>query len=309
MQTSAANFQASPMAGDSAGLKKGVATVSAILLGIIFLVSGGWKVLMPFQTGELLEQARVPAGWGVAGASALGTLELLAAFLLFAPRYRRLGGLLGAGLMVFFLGWIAYFYNALVGHECSCFPIIKRTVGPGFFISDGVMLLFALAALAWGPKIISLRGPAVALASLVIFAGLSFATNKVVRNNSQVPNPVIVEGKPADLRDGKVFLFFYDPECSHCDAASKYMSTLTWTNTKIVAIPTHDSQFAADFLHDTHLKAATSLEIDKLRKAFPFVDPPYGVVLVDGQVKETMNQAQFNAPSPAPDLKKWGFVQ
>ena len=309
MQTSVANFGASAVAGDSTGFKRGVAAVSAILLGIIFLVSGGWKVLMPFQTGELLEQAQVHAGWGVLGASALGTLELLAAFLLFAPKYRRLGGLLGSGLMIFFLGWIGYFYNVLVGHECSCFPIIKRTVGPGFFISDAVMLLFALAALAWGPKVTSLKRPVMALLGLIVFAGLSFAANKIVRSNSHVPNPVVVDGKPADLRDGKVLLFFYDPECSHCDAASKYMSTLTWTNARIVAVPTHDPQFAADFLHDTHLKASTSLEIDKLRKAFPFVDPPYGVVLVDGQVKETLNQTQFNAPLPAPDLKKWGFVQ
>ena len=54
--------------------------VSAILLGIIFLVSGGWKVLEPFKTGELLEQARVPAGFGTAGASVLGSLELFTAF-------------------------------------------------------------------------------------------------------------------------------------------------------------------------------------------------------------------------------------
>ena len=68
--------------------------ISAVLLGIIFLVSGGWKVLEPFKTGELLEQAQVPGGWGPLGAATLGTLELFAALLLFTPRYRRLGGLL-----------------------------------------------------------------------------------------------------------------------------------------------------------------------------------------------------------------------
>src|SRR5206468_3882458 len=71
-----------------AGWKHIAATIGAVLLGVIFLVSGGWKVLSPFQTGELLEQAQVPGGWGPLGAATLGTLELFAALLLFTPRYR-----------------------------------------------------------------------------------------------------------------------------------------------------------------------------------------------------------------------------
>jgi hypothetical protein len=53
--------------------RRTVAAVSGILLGIVFLVSGGWKVLDPFKTGELLVQAQVPAGLGVVGAASLGT--------------------------------------------------------------------------------------------------------------------------------------------------------------------------------------------------------------------------------------------
>src|SRR5579875_1336154 len=117
--------------GGSSAWKAHAAAISAILLGIIFLVSGGWKVIEPYRSGELLEQAQVPAGLGVLGALVLGTLELLAAFLLFTPKLRRWGGLLGSLLMLFFIGWIGYYYHVLVGHECSCFPIIKRTVGPG----------------------------------------------------------------------------------------------------------------------------------------------------------------------------------
>ena len=135
--------------------RRTVAAVSAVLLGIIFLVSGGWKVLDPFKTGELLEQAKVPAGFGTLGAATLGAVELLAAFLLFVPQVRRWGGLLGSALIVFFLGWIGYYYSALVGKECSCFPLIKRSIGPGFFISDGVMLLLGLAAFAWSAKVVS----------------------------------------------------------------------------------------------------------------------------------------------------------
>lgn len=309
MENVAADTGAMQAHSGIAGWQRTLAAVSAILLGIVFLVSGGWKVLSPFKTGELLEQAKVPAGLGVLGAASLGTIELLAAFLLFLPRFRRLGGLLASALMVFFIGWVGFYYHALAGQECNCFPIIKRTVGPGFFISDGVMLLLALTAFAWSPRVIRFRVPAVALVALVVISGASLLINAAERQNVQVPTPVVVDGKPQNLAQGKVFIFFYDPECMHCDAASRFMAKLNWGDTRIVAIPTHDPQFAASFLHDTGLNASTSLETDKLRKAFTFVDPPFGVALVDGRVKETFGQAQFNEPSPEPDLKKLGFVK
>ena len=309
MEAAVRHGQEIPVTSQQADAKRIAAAVAAILLGIVFAVSGGWKVLSPFKTGELLEQAQVPGGWGVYGAVALGTLELFAAFLLFVPRFRRWGGLLGSALLLFFIGWIGFYYGKLVGQECSCFPIIKRTVGPGFFVGDGAMLLLGLAAWAWSPRIARFKVPAIAFVSLAILALASFGANAMQRKDVQVPTPVVVDGKPQNLTNGQVFLFFYDPSCMHCDAASKFMSKLNWGNTRIVAIPTVNPQWAASFLHDTHLKAGTSLEFAKLKKAFPFVDPPFGVALDDGRVKETFGQAQFDVPLPEPDLKKLGFVK
>jgi uncharacterized membrane protein YphA (DoxX/SURF4 family) len=286
-----------------------VAAIAGILLGVVYIVSGGWKVLQPYQAGELLEQARVPAGLGLLAAPALGAVELFAGILLFIPGYRRWGGLFGSALMIFFIGWIAYYYPQLVGHDCSCFPLIKRTVGPGFFISDGVFLLLGLVAFFWSRRVASFRTPAVIFLSLVLLAGASLGVNAAIRRNVQVPNPVVVNGKPADLTQGKVFLFFYNPECMHCVDAAKFMSTFNWQGTKVVGIPTNDPQFAKDFMDMTHFNVATSLEVAKLKKAFPFVDPPYGVALDDGNVKATFGINQFNEPSPAPDLKKLGFVK
>lgn len=294
---------------ETASWQRTAATVCAILLGIIFLVSGGWKVLDPYKTGEVLEQAKVPAGFGTPGAAILGTLELFTAFMLFVPQVRRWGGLLGSALMIFFLGWVGFYYSSLHGIECGCFPIIKRTIGPGFFISDGVMLLLGVGALLWSAKVVSAKLPLQLLAGLVVLAGVSFGINSRLHHASQVPTPVIVDGKPQNLAEGKVLLFFYDPSCMHCDAAARFMSKLSWGDTKVVAIPTINPQWAESFLHDTGLKASTSLELDKLKKAFPFVDPPFGVALENGQVKETFTQAQFNVPLPQPALQKLGFVK
>src|SRR5689334_20877282 len=165
------------MIEQSTGWKRNAATIAGILLGLIFLVSGGWKVLSPFKTGEVLEQAQVPGGFGVLGAVSLGTIELFTAFLLFVPRFRRWGGLLGSALMVFFISWVGYYYHVLLGRDCGCFPLIKRAVGPNFFIGDSIMLLLGLLAFAWSPRVLNLRVPAVAFAGLVMFAGVSFGVN------------------------------------------------------------------------------------------------------------------------------------
>jgi hypothetical protein len=291
------------------GAKSTAAAVCAILLGLIFLVSGGWKVLSPLQTGELLEQARVPGGWGATGAASLGALELAAAFLLFVPRFRKLGGILGSALIVFFIGWIAYYYHGLVGQECSCFPIIKRTVGPGFFVSDGVMLLLGIVASLWSPVVRNLRGPAVALVSIAVLSGLSLGVAKLRNRGIEAPSPLVVDGKTESIGNGDVFLFFYDPQCMHCDAAARFMAKLDWGNTRVIAIPTTQPQFAAAFLHDTGLKAGTCLETVKLRQVFKFVDPPYGVALVNGRETAAFTPTQFNVPLPKPDLVRIGFVR
>ena len=52
------------------------------------------------------------------------------------------------------------------------------------------------------------------------------------------------------------------------------MSKLNWKDTRIVAIPTREKQFAQAFLSDTGFKGATSLESDRLKRLFPFGDPP-----------------------------------
>jgi hypothetical protein len=166
-----------------------------------------------------------------------------------------------------------------------------------------------LVAAAWSPRPKSLRIPAIAFATLLVFAGASFGIHANTRSHAQIPTPIVVDGQPQNLADGKVFLFFYDPSCMHCDAAAKFMSKLDWTGTRVVAIPTINPQWAASFLHDTHLKAATSLELEKLKKAFPFVDPPFGVALEDGHVKQTFGQAQFTPPAPESQLKALGLIR
>ena len=44
------------------------------------------------------------------------------------------------------------------------------------------------------------------------------------QTGTKAPDSITVDGKPYSLQHGKIFLFFYDPNCGHCDAAARTMS-------------------------------------------------------------------------------------
>jgi hypothetical protein len=131
--------------------------------------------------------------------------------------------------------------------------------------------------------------------------------NATRQSGLKAPESITVDGQPFSLQQGQIFLFFYDPECLHCDAAARRMAKLNWKDTKVIAIPTHDNQFAAAFLHDTGLKAGTSFDLKLLRSTFQFVDPPYGVALERGRQKAVV--AAFEENEPAATLRRIGFVE
>jgi uncharacterized membrane protein YphA (DoxX/SURF4 family) len=293
--------------GDIAAWKKAAGSTAAILLAILFFVSGCWKLTDPFQWAHALTEFRVPSDWSLPFTLATGVGETFAAVLILVPRLRRWGSLLIALLLVVFMIYIGANYSALAGKDCSCFPLVKRTIGPGFFIGDIVMLLMAAIAGWWARPSENIRVALVVLGAVVVFAGVSYGVNSVRLSGLKAPATITVDAKPYSLEQGEIFLFFYDPECLHCDAAAKRMSKLNWKNTKVVAIPTHDPQFAAAFLHDTGLTAVTSLETDRLRAIFKFVDPPYGVALQNGRQKAAI--ASWEDAEPAATLRKLGFVE
>jgi len=282
-------------------------SVFAVLLAILFFVSGSWKISDPFQWSQAMEQFRVPGDIALPFAVAVGVAEAFGAVLILVPRLRRWGGLLISLLLVAFMLYIGANYSVLAGKDCSCFPLVKRAVGPGFFVGDGVMLAMAVAAAIWSRRPSGLRTAAVILGAVLVFAGVSFGVNATRQSGLKAPDDITVDGKTYSLQAGNIFLFFYDPECMHCDAAARRMAKLDWKNTKVVALPTRQKQFAASFLHDTGLQAGTSNDLQKLRDVFKFVDPPYGVALVYGHQKAVVSS--FDDSEPAKTLGGIGFVQ
>ena len=293
--------------GEMAAWKKIVGGIFATLLAILFFTSGCWKLTDPFQWSQALTEFRVSSDIALPFTVALGIGEAFSAALILVPRFRRWGSWLIAFMLLAFMVYIGANYSALAGKECSCFPLVKRTIGPAFFIVDTVMLIMAILSGLWARPSENLRAAVVILGAMLVFAGVSLGVNSARQSGLKAPAAITVDGKPFGLAQGDIFLFFYDPECMHCDAAARRMSKLNWKDTKVVAIPTHDPQFAESFLHDTGLHAATSLDIQLLRGTFKFVDPPYGVALVRGRQKVAI--VSWDDSEPAASLRKIGFVQ
>ena len=295
--------------------KTALSWVAAILLALVFLISGLWKMTDAPSAAVRMAEMRVPQGLSVATAIGFGIAETFTAILLLVPRFRRWGAWLGGGMLVAFMVFIGLHYNALHGEDCSCFPPIhllglridfKRAVGPGFFISDGMMLLLAVIAGIWARPARSLRAAMIVLGAVTLFAAGSYGATVLRETGTRAPDSVTVNGKPYSLQEGKILIFYFDPECLHCLDAAKRMSKMDWGDTRIVAVPINVPRFAQGFLDDTHLKAVISNDLPQLKKVFPFLSTPAGVALVNG--REKMALTQFDEPEPSNTLKKIGFI-
>jgi thiol-disulfide isomerase/thioredoxin len=203
--------------------------------------------------------------------------------------------------------YIGIYYNVLRGADCNCFPWIKRVVGPAFFVSDLVMLALAVIAGWWARPAASRRSAVLVLLAVAVFAAVSYGVNARIEASVAAPASIHVEGKPFALRHGRVLLFFFDPECTHCDEAARAMSKLRWESAvTIIAIPTESPQFAGEFLHSTGLSGSISSDAALLRKTFSFVSTPYAVALENGRDKASLSR--FDEQEPEQTLRRLHFI-
>lgn len=285
-----------------------ISHIAALAVAIIFLAAGLFKMFQPYQVQQLFEQLKVPSWGSMPLVIALGILETTAGLLVLIPKYRRIGAWMITGLLLVFMGYIGFKYQVLVGQDCSCFPWLKRAVNPAFFAEDGAMLVAALAAAWLSQRSAGLKLPAIVLAAAVVLSGGSFAYNMAHQSGIQVPETITVDGKPYNLHQGHIFLWFFDPQCSHCEDAAKHMSTYKWkSDVTVISFPTQQPQWAAGFLHDTKFVAKVSNDTDMMRKLFVFNYPPYGVVLDNGRVKGIVQS--YDEPQPEATLRSFGLIE
>jgi hypothetical protein len=242
-------------------------------------------------------------------AFAVAVSEVATGVLLLVPRYRRWGAW-GAGLLLAaFMLYIAVMYGRLIGEDCNCFPWVRRVVGPAFFAGDAVMLVLAAIAGLWSGKPRGWRGAAAVLCATCV-VGLGAETAAWWRaRGAEAPASATVRGGSFSLRDGRVLLYFFDPECTYCYAVARQMSDREWRSVRIVVVPLGEVRFAEAFLADTGLRAAVSLDAEALRRTFPFTEPPYAVALDNGRAVARFNSGQMENGSWYATLEAAGYVR
>jgi uncharacterized membrane protein YphA (DoxX/SURF4 family) len=288
------------------GWKSALSWTSAILLGLLFLLSGLWKITDVQGTAVRMTQARIPDALGLPAALFFGILETVGAVMILVPRLRRWGALLLAGLLVAFLGYFAINYNTLRGADCSCIPWLKRVVGPGFFIGDAAMLV--LAGFAWlgARRSEGRRTVALIAGAIAVFAGVSFGVGQVRQTGTKAPESILVDGQPYSLEHGKVFIFYFDPQCMHCFDSAQRMAKLHWGDTRVVGVPISQAHYAPQFMQDTGFHMAITTDLAKLKEVFPYAGVPAGVALENGREKAPLTS--FDGEEPAATLKQLGLV-
>lgn len=289
------------------GWRSWVGAGSAIVLGLLFVVAGIWKLSDPFATEARMTQALIPKPLAMPVALMAGIGETWAGVLLLVPRWRRWGAWLAAAALIVFMAYFAVFYDQLRGEDCSCFPWLKRVVGVEFFVSDSLMLLAAAAAGAWSVRSSHAKQAGMALAAIVVMALAVYGATLTQRSDIQAPEQIVVDGKPVRLREGRVLVYFFDPECMHCFHGAKELGGYTWKNVRVVVAPTVNPHWATAFLKDTGLRAGVTFDVQTLRGAFRFGDPPYGVALEEGRVLGTFTFAE--GEDVAGMLRKAGWIE
>jgi uncharacterized membrane protein YphA (DoxX/SURF4 family) len=291
---------------DQPAWKTALSWTGALVVAVLFLASGIWKATDPTGWAVKLAQAKFPQELSVAGAIVLGILETTAGVLVLVPRFRRWGAWLSGALLVAFMVYIGFYYNELRGQDCSCFPWLKRTVGPMFFIGDALMLAAAIAAGRWSQRVTRKLGAILIFAAVSVFALVSYGAAAVKDSGTKAPATIAVDGKPYSLQEGKVFIYFFDPECMHCLEAGRKLAKMNWGDTKVLGVPTRMPQFAENFMKMTAMNKPVSSDWTLLNQTFSIKGTPGGVALENGHEKAQLTQFEDN--EPAATLTKLGFI-
>jgi uncharacterized membrane protein YphA (DoxX/SURF4 family) len=290
--------------------------LAALLMAVVFVASGGYKMLMPLDAAERLTQVLIPGNLSVAAAVTLAITELFAAIMLLMPRYRRFGAAIMLAMLVAFCIYVGVNFERLQGEDCGCFPWIKRAVGPVFFISNGVMILLAGIAGWWASHSSSWWSPRPVRTSVVVLGALtllsvgSAAWASARETGLEAPATLRVNGQVLSLADAPTFLYLYDPECAHCLQSAKMMAQWKWGSTRVLAVPTINPEWGQFLLNDSGFPAqlATDPEdLKALRAVFEFANPPYGVALKRGRARIVVRYADF-VPELEGKLRAEGFL-
>jgi hypothetical protein len=132
-----------------------IADAQALVLGVVFLWAGVWKVVFP-QAHELAKKSALTAllptpGVAQAAHIAVGASEILVAALLLLPPHRSWEPYLASALAVGFLAYLALAWKVAPEKTCACMGGRPTRISKRSVARAGAILLLTL--LAWPAQI------------------------------------------------------------------------------------------------------------------------------------------------------------
>ena len=197
-----------------------------------------------------------------------------------------------------------------VGADCSCFPWIKRAVGPAFFIGDGIMMLLAIGAGVWARAsngISPCRSDSRRRRSLR--AGL-FWLRLYPPYRHKGPGGHRRGGWPVHLSSAKEKFSSISstPSVSIVWKPAGKLAALNWSGTRFIGVPTENPQFGDRFMGKSGLtgKGPVSKDLAVLRRPSRSTYPRPALPSRTATRKPCC--LQFEDKEPLNTLKKIGFA-
>lgn len=298
-----------PQSLELPGWKSLASHAGAIFIAGVFLLAGIYKAVDPYKFAALAKNLLVPYSLTLPLALTLAVLETTSGILVLIPRFRRWGAILAGMLLLGFMGYVGFNYVALQGRDCSCFPELKlpfglaidlkRKVGPGFFYGDALFMAAAAIAGLWAKRSYGLRNAAVILGAVAVFTGVSYGVAYTSQTGLKAPDSITVDGQTLSLQEGRVVLFFFDPQCGTCFAVGQSMAKVKFQgDIKFVGVPTRVPEGAPSYMKDSELNKPISPDATKLREVFKFDYPPFLVLLDRGRQTAGITISEFDEVNP-----------
>ncbi len=281
--------------------------IAATAIAALFLSSGIWKISDPQGWAVRLTQARVPASLSVAGALFFGIAETVAGGADSGAETAPLGRdseLAAAGFVPDLLR------GQLRGAARDRLQLLSMAEASG-----GAGLLHwrwrdartgGIRGAVGGTPGESTHRVADSRRGHGVRVRVVRCGRGVRQTGVRAPATVMVDGRPYSLEHGKFFLFFFHPGCSHCTSAAKQMSQLDWGDTKVVAIPVEQRQFAQGFLDETGLHGGGHHRVRNPQNAVRIHCVP--LRRADRKRRRKDASHQLRGRRTYPRLKRLGFV-
>jgi len=115
---------------DLPGWKTSLSWVAAVLIALLFLASGIWKITDAQGAAVRMAQAKVPQSLSLAAALLFGIAETVGGVLILVPRLRRWGSAITALLLAAFLIYVAMNYKHAARRGVQLLPVDQARGGP-----------------------------------------------------------------------------------------------------------------------------------------------------------------------------------